>query len=59
MKWFSAIIVVAFLITITEMTCAQPGLPSEPSQAPIDGGIALLAAMGGTYAFKKLRDKKD
>ena len=36
---------------------AQPGLPSAPSQAPIDGGLSLLAAAGGAYAVKKLRDK--
>lgn len=35
-----------------------PMLPSEPSQAPIDGGLALLAAAGGGYAIKKLRDRK-
>ncbi|MEP4891569.1 MAG: hypothetical protein ABJV04_16205 [Aliiglaciecola sp.] len=37
---------------------AQPGLPSDPAQAPIDGGLGLLAAAGGTYAWKKLRDRK-
>lgn len=34
---------------------AQPGLPSAPTQAPIDGGLALLAAAGGAYAWKKLK----
>ena len=38
---------------------AQPGLPSAPTQAPIDGGLSLLAAAGGAYAIKKLRDKKN
>jgi hypothetical protein len=37
---------------------AQPGLPSPPDQAPIDGGLSLLAAAGGAYAIKKLRDRK-
>jgi len=37
---------------------AQPGLPNPPDQAPIDGGLSLLAAAGGAYAVKKLRDKK-
>ncbi len=40
------------------LAIAQPGLPAAPSQAPIDGGLALLAAAGGAYAIKKLRDKK-
>ena len=35
-----------------------PILPSEPAQNPIDGGLAVLAAAGGAYAIKKLRDKK-
>ena len=46
-----------FLLFATEFAMAQPGLPSAPSQAPIDGGLSLLAAAGGAYAFKKLRNK--
>jgi preprotein translocase subunit SecG len=46
------------LITTT-IVLAQPGLPSGPAQAPIDGGLGLLAAAGGAYALKKLRDRKD
>jgi len=37
---------------------AQPGLPGSPSQAPIDGGLSLLAAGGAAYAVKKLRERK-
>lgn len=47
-----------FLITAS-IAFAQPGLPTAPSQAPIDGGLSLLAAAGGAYAIKKLRDKKN
>jgi len=39
------------------LAMAQPGLPSAPSQAPIDGGLGLLAAAGGAYAYKKLKSK--
>lgn len=47
------------LLLVNEIALAQPpGLPSAPSQAPIDGGLGLLAAAGGAYAMKKLRDKK-
>jgi len=42
----------------TELLMAQPGLPLAPSQAPIDGGLSLLAVAGGAYAIKKIRDKK-
>lgn len=34
-----------------------PALPTAPNQAPIDGGLAMLAAAGGAYAWRKLRSK--
>ena len=43
---------------IAEFVVAQPALPIAPPQAPIDGGLSLLAAAGLAYAIKKLRDKK-
>ncbi len=36
-----------------------PALPLGPDQAPIDGGLALLALSGGAYALKKLRNKSN
>ncbi len=51
--------VTAFVLFATELVMAQPSLPGAPSQAPIDGGLGLLAAAGGAYAIKKLRDKKN
>jgi len=36
---------------------AQPGLPSSPDQAPIDGGLLWLLIGGGAYGIKKLRDR--
>lgn len=38
---------------------SQPGLPGDPAQAPIDGGLGLLAAAGGAYAYKKLKNRND
>ncbi len=35
-----------------------PGFPDTPDAAPIDGGLGLLAAAGGMYAWKKLKTKK-
>ncbi|MEQ9308659.1 MAG: hypothetical protein RLN90_04340 [Balneolaceae bacterium] len=52
------LITLTILLLVTAVTMAQPGLPGAPSQAPIDGGLTLLAAAGGAYAIKKLRDKK-
>tara|TARA_R110002049_G_scaffold185968_2_gene354227 strand:+ start:213 stop:416 length:204 start_codon:yes stop_codon:yes gene_type:complete len=48
----------AILLFATEFAMAQPMLPSEPDQAPLDGGLTLLAAAGGAYAIKKIRDNK-
>ncbi len=36
---------------------AQPSFPDAPDQTPIDGGLGLLAAAGGVYAYRKLRSK--
>ena len=53
------LITTVFLLLATAVVFAQPpGLPSAPSQAPIDGGLSLLAVTGGAYAIKKLRDKR-
>lgn len=53
------ILFVSFIITLiaTAIVNAQPGLPGDPAQAPIDGGLGLLAAAGGAYAYKKLRER--
>lgn len=58
----STLIIFASLIIVliaTAIVTAQPGLPSNPAQAPIDGGLGLLAAAGGTYAYKKLRGNRN
>ncbi len=55
---------ISLTLLITDVSLAQgdnppppPIIPSAPAQAPIDGGLGLLAAAGGAYAIKKLRDK--
>lgn len=59
MKTFLFILLAVILVLlISTAALAQPGLPSAPSQAPIDGGLVLLAAAGSGYAIKKLRERK-
>ena len=59
MKYLLLLFVSLTIILIaTVFVYAQPGLPPSPSQAPIDGGLGLLAAAGGAYAWKKLRTSK-
>lgn len=50
--------IICVLLLTTAVVYAQPGLPSAPSQAPVDGGLGLLAAAGGAYAVRKLHTKK-
>lgn len=58
--FFTLIIAALLVIFIPEMASSQapPPPPSKPTQTPIDGGLGLLAAAGGAYAIKKLRDRK-
>lgn len=60
MKTFIYIsLTIGFLLLLATAILAQPpGLPATPDQAPIDGGLSLLAAAGSGYAIKKLRDRK-
>ena len=60
MKTLITLVLITLLLTlIPELASAQPGLPTSPEQVPIDGGLALLAAAGGGYAIKKLRERKN
>lgn len=54
----SIIMITVLLFAMPDYVLAQPGLPSDPEQTPIDGGLGILAALGGAYAVKKLRDKE-
>ena len=52
------VVLIAVALLLPDALFAQPpGLPNAPSQAPIDGGLGLLAAGGAAYAWKKLRHK--
>lgn len=55
----SFILILLVIFTITISGHAQPGLPSDPSQAPIDGGLLWLILGGGAYAIKKLKVSSD
>jgi len=57
--FFVGMVLVLLVITTTGMaqTPPPPALPGMPNQAPIDGGLGLLAAAGGAYAWRKLRNR--
>ena len=48
--------IIAVVLPLISLITAQPSFPSDPNQAPI-GGLGVLAAAGGAWAVKKLRDK--
>lgn len=55
-------ILLLFLLFATAIATATvnaqppaPVLPGAPTQAPVDGGLALLAAAGSAYAWRRLR----
>lgn len=53
-----AILLIHLLLVVGTPCLAQvppPNLPGSPDQAPIDGGLAILAAAGGAYAWRRLR----
>ncbi len=58
MKKFIQSAVVFLLSTAPVLVMAQPSLPSAPSQAPIDGGLSVVALAGGAYAAYRLRKEK-
>ncbi|MEP2447636.1 MAG: hypothetical protein ABJI69_10430 [Balneola sp.] len=59
MKYLLLLIITLIIILMaTAFVLAQPGLPGDPAQAPIDGGLGLLAAAGGAYAYKKLKKQR-
>ena len=59
MKYLLLLFISLTIILITaDVVYAQPGLPSDPAQAPIDGGLGLLAVAGSAYAYRKLKNLK-
>lgn len=52
-----AVCTIIFLGMPESLIAQPPPPPSKPTQTPIDGGLGLLAAAGGAYAYRKLRKK--
>lgn len=55
------ILVAIFSIIGSQIVFAQPpppGLPGDVVQAPIDGGLSILALGGAAYALKRLKGNK-
>ncbi len=57
--FFLTIITLVLLFGVHDLIAQPPGMPSAPDQAPIDGGLGILAAFSAAYGLKKLRKKTD
>lgn len=59
-KLLTLLCVLSIVILLPELLFSQPPpmLPSDVTQAPIDGGLSLLGLAGGAYFLKKIRSKK-
>jgi hypothetical protein len=57
---FLVVLTVAVLFGAHDLIAQPPppALPSDVTQAPIDGGLVVLALSGGAYALKKIRSLK-
>ena len=54
-----ALAAILLVVSTGDMLWAQPpGMPGAPDQAPIDGGLGILAAGGAAYAMRKFRSRK-
>jgi len=52
-------ILLVIVLVMPDLAMAQPpDFPGPPPQAPIDGGLTILAAGGAAYAINKLRNRK-
>lgn len=51
-------ILVTAVVSYAQTSPPPPMLPGMPDQAPL-GGLSLLAAAGGAYAWKKLRQRQN
>lgn len=58
MKRLLTLFTLFILTSFPTILLAQPGLPDGPEQTPL-GGIELLAAAGGAYAIKKLKERRE
>lgn len=57
---FGSLFLVGLLVMVAPDVMAQPpGFPTPaPDQAPIDGGLSVVAVGAGAWAINKLRRKK-
>jgi hypothetical protein len=58
-----SVLLIINVLSVSETSFAQgapppPALPGDVPQAPIDGGLGILAVGGGVYALKKLREQR-
>lgn len=53
----AALLTVAAVCTVQAAFAQAGGGPIQPAAVPVDGGVSLLALVGGAFAFRSLRRK--
>ena len=54
-----SIIIIFFILTLTNSVKAQPDSGRDPDSAPVDGGLSVIVAAGVGFAVKQLRRKRN
>ncbi len=58
-KTLIPIITICLVMLLPMLVSAQiDGVPGDPENAPIDGGLSLLVAAGVGYGAKKLKERR-
>lgn len=55
---FSILFIAAMMLLNISEVFAQAGFDGDVNDAPLDGGLGVLAAIGIGYCAKKIKDKK-
>ncbi len=58
-KYILAFILVVSISLTTSHLMAQPGFDDDVTDAPIDGGVSILALAGIAYGAKQMLKKKN
>lgn len=58
MEFKKLTLMVMLCLLISFLAFAQPPIPGDEDEVPIDGGITALIGIGTAWGIKLLRDKK-
>lgn len=59
MEFKKLTLIVTLCLLISFLAFAQPPIPGDDDEVPVDGGISLLVAAGTIWGINKIRKKKN